>query len=102
MNFAYTANNINTTLGVSTVDQDTVFRVGSVSKLWTIVLFLVEEGLWPFQEPIVRFIPELHEAASKLQWDPRKRRDAIDYVRWGEISMGELASHLAGIARDCT
>jgi hypothetical protein len=27
LNFAYTADNINTTLGVSKVDQDTVFRV---------------------------------------------------------------------------
>ena len=102
LNFAYTANNINTTLGVGKVDQDTVFRVGSVSKLWTMVLFLVEEGLWPFQEPVIRFIPELREAASKLQWNPRKSRDAIDYVHWGEVSVGELASHLAGIARDCT
>lgn len=99
--FAYTADNINTTVGVSTVDQDTVFRIGSVSKLWTMVLFLVEEGLWPFQEPVARFVPELREAASELRWNPRKRRNGIDYVHWGEISIGELASHLAGIARDC-
>jgi CubicO group peptidase (beta-lactamase class C family) len=65
------------------------------------VLFLVEEGLWPFQEPVARFIPELGHAASELQWNPRKWRDGIDYVQWGEVSMGELASHLAGIARDC-
>lgn len=102
LNFGYTADNINTTLGVSTVDQDTVFRIGSVTKLWTMVLFLVEEGLWPFQEPVARFVPELREAASELQWAPRKRRDGIDYVHWGDISIGELASHLAGIARDCT
>ena len=101
LNFAYTADNINTTLGVSTVNQDTVFRIGSVSKLWTMVLLLAEEGLWPFQEPVARFIPELREAASELLWDPRKRRNGIDYVHWGEISIGELASHLAGIARDC-
>lgn len=101
LNFAYTADNINTTLGVSTVDQDTVFRVGSVSKLWTMVLFLAEEGLWPFQEPVAQFIPELREAASKLQWDPRKRRDGINHLDWGEVSIGELASHMAGVARDC-
>lgn len=101
LDFAYTADNINTTLGVSTVNQDTIFRIGSVSKLWTMVLFLVEEGLWPFQEPVARFVPELKDAASKLRWNPRKRRNGIDYVHWGEISIGELASHLAGIARDC-
>ncbi|CEJ59343.1 hypothetical protein PMG11_07971 [Penicillium brasilianum] len=100
LNFAYTADNINITLGVSTVDQDTVFRVGSVSKLWTMVLLLVEEGLWPFQEPVARFVPELREAASKLRWDPRKRRDGINHLDWGEVSIGELASHLAGVARD--
>ncbi|KAJ5368394.1 uncharacterized protein N7496_008154 [Penicillium cataractarum] len=100
LNFAYTADNINTTLGVSTVDQDTVFRVGSVSKLWTMVLLLIEEGLWPFQESVARFVPELHEAASKLQWDPRRRRDGINHLDWGEVSIRELASHMAGVARD--
>ncbi|KAF3388520.1 Beta-lactamase-like protein [Penicillium rolfsii] len=100
LTFAYTADNINTTLGVSKVDQDTVFRVGSVSKLWTMVLFLVEEGLWPFQEPVARFIPELARAAGELQWHPRKGSNSIDDVDWGHVSMGELASHLAGIARD--
>ncbi|KAJ5176200.1 uncharacterized protein N7482_002077 [Penicillium canariense] len=100
LSFSYTARSINTTLGVSTVDQDTVFRVGSVSKLWTMVLFLAEEGLWPFQEPVARFVPELRQAAIEVEQDPRKRWNNIDYVRWGDVTIGELASHLAGIARD--
>ncbi|EPS28756.1 hypothetical protein PDE_03702 [Penicillium oxalicum 114-2] len=100
MYFASTSETINTTIGVSSVTEDTVFRVGSVSKLFTVTLLLIEEGLWAFSEPIAKYVPELREAAEKLQWDPRNRRDTIDYVDWGAITIGELASHMAGIPRD--
>ena len=33
--------------------------------------------------------------------DPSLPLTGIDDVDWGHVSMGELASHLAGIARDC-
>ncbi|KAF7717343.1 Beta-lactamase domain-containing protein [Penicillium ucsense] len=98
--FAATSEHINTTLGVSSVDENTVFRVGSVSKIFTVTLLLMEEGLWAFSEPIAKYVPELREAAERLRWDPRRRRDAVDYVNWGSITIGELASHLAGIPRD--
>ena len=101
MYFASTSETVNTTIGVSSVTEDTVFRVGSVSKLFTVTLLLIEEGLWAFSEPIAKYVPELREAAEKLQWDPRNRRDTIDYVDWGAITIGELASHMAGIPRDC-
>lgn len=90
--WAYTADNLDPILGVRHVDQDTVFRVGSVSKLWAMYLFLVEAGIDTFGEPIVNYIPELQSAVSG---------DAIDSVQWANVTIGELASHLAGVGRDC-
>lgn len=90
--WTYTGNNLNPTLGVRHVDQNTVFRVGSVSKIWAMYLFLVKAGLEPFAEPITKYIPELQAAISG---------DAINSVQWANVTIGELASHLAGIGRDC-
>ncbi|KAJ5673797.1 hypothetical protein N7462_009236 [Penicillium macrosclerotiorum] len=100
LSFSYTGSDIDTTLGVSTVDENTVFRVGSVSKLWTILMFIAEEGLWTFQQPIARFVPELRRAAVELRHNRTRREDKVDYVQWDEITIGDLASHLAGIGRD--
>lgn len=101
LSLSYTADSINTTLGVSQVDENTVFRIGSTSKLWTMLLMLIENGLAPLQDPVAQYIPELQEAVIDLSLNSTKRQDGIDFTKWNEVTLGELASHLAGIARDC-
>lgn len=91
----------NATTGVTEVDENTVFRIGSASKLWTILLFLKEAGDVDFNQPIRKYVPELKEAAEELSKNTTMGKDAIDFARWGDITIGELASHQAGIARDC-
>jgi CubicO group peptidase (beta-lactamase class C family) len=90
--WTYTADNLDTKLGVSHVDQDSVFRVGSVSKLWAMTLFLAEAGIDTFSDPVAKYIPEIQSAVSG---------DAIDSVQWANVTIGDLASHLAGVGRDC-
>ncbi|KAJ5112335.1 hypothetical protein N7532_000380 [Penicillium argentinense] len=89
--WAYTSDDLDPKLGVRQVTQDTVFRVGSVSKIWAVYLFLVEEGFDPFAQPIANYVPELQAAVSG---------DAIDTLQWANVTIGELASHLAGVPRD--
>lgn len=84
------------TAGVEEVDSDTVYRVGSVSKLWTVYLFLLAAGDQSWNDPITNFIPELQEIA--LTQEP----DSTSNVDWESITVGALASHLAGIGRDPT
>lgn len=100
--FASTSKHINKTMGVSKVDEDTVFRLGSVSKLWTILMMLAERGLEPFSERIIKYVPELFLASIDMKVNQTKSDDRTDFVPWHDITVGELASHLAGIARDCT
>lgn len=99
--YAYTSNAINTTAGVSKVDENTVFRIASVSKLWMMLLFLMEKGISTFQEPIANYIPELQAAVANLQHNSTMMTDQIDFVQWDQITIGELAGQLAGIPRDC-
>ena len=84
--------------GVATVDSDTIYRIGSLSKLLTVYTYLIEVGDVSFNQPITKYVPELasyatsHAAALKT--------NEIDFVDWNSITIGALASHMAGISRD--
>lgn len=97
-NYHYTPDKLASqrTSGVEQVDSDTVYRVGSVSKLWTIYLYLLAAGDDSWNEPITSFIPELLDIAEAQDLDPTSNVD------WESITVGALASHLAGVGRDPT
>lgn len=101
LNYAYTAKEINTTIGVSKVDENTVFRIGSTSKMFPMFLLLIQGGFSILQDPISKYIPEIKAAAADLLRNTTKSKNGIDYTNWNDITVRELASHLAGIARDC-
>lgn len=98
---SYTADDVNKTLGVSQVDENTVFRIGSTSKLFTMFIMLIENGLASMQDPIAQYIPELRQAVNEMSHNATMSQNGIDFTKWNEVTIGELASHLAGIARDC-
>ncbi|PYI28273.1 beta-lactamase/transpeptidase-like protein [Aspergillus indologenus CBS 114.80] len=90
----YTAPNVNTSVGVGVVDANTVFRIGSGSKIWTVLLILIERGDTVFRDPVAKYVPEIRRLSTKPPGNE------IDSVRWNEVTIGQLASHLAGIPRD--
>ncbi|KAF2108523.1 beta-lactamase/transpeptidase-like protein [Lophiotrema nucula] len=75
------ANLVNTT---GPIGGDSVYRVGSFTKLLTIYLLLLEAGDGILHEPVTKYLPELK---GKDDWD--------------EMTVGALASHLGGLAADC-
>lgn len=87
--------------GVRNVDENTVFRIASCSKLWTVLLVLIEMGDESFSDPVAKYIPELKAAAARGKHHDKDRRDNINFVHWDEVTIGELASQLSGITRDC-
>ncbi|KAE9381499.1 putative beta-lactamase [Stipitochalara longipes BDJ] len=82
--------------GVKSVDSNTVFRIGSLTKLFTVYTFLIEAGDARFNDPVVNYVPELLEAAQALD----STVDSLNNVAWDDITVGELASHMADIGRD--
>ncbi|KAE8136501.1 beta-lactamase/transpeptidase-like protein [Aspergillus pseudotamarii] len=101
LEYYHTAPSIqNSTVGVREVDADTVFRIGSVSKLWTVLMLLIEKGDASFSEPVAKYVPELRDAAIELSHNATMRDDEIDHLRWDEVTIGELASHMAGVIRE--
>ncbi|KAH7250862.1 beta-lactamase/transpeptidase-like protein, partial [Fusarium tricinctum] len=80
--------------GTHTVNDTTIYRIGSISKLLTAYLYLIEVGDTSFSEPITQYVPELAALPAK------KQGSAIQEVDWDVITIGALASHMAGIPRD--
>lgn len=77
---------------MANVNRDTLYRVGSITKLLTIYVILAESGLEYWYEPISNHIPELARASVESR---------VRDVRWSEITLGALAAHLGGISRSC-
>lgn len=90
-------------VGVPSINQHSIFRIASVSKVFSVWTFLMEVGDGHFNEPITKYIPELR-AVTNSTWPTTRNQndiyDDIDHVRWEEVTLGQLASHAAGIPRD--
>jgi CubicO group peptidase (beta-lactamase class C family) len=76
------------------VDADTVYRIGSLTKIFTVFTFLLEAGDVHFNSPVTNYVPELAALAKNTSGN------AITRIAWEDITIGELASHMAGIASD--
>lgn len=94
-NFHHSSPSLNSSVGVKTVDSNSIYRIGSISKLFTVYLLLIEAGDVNFHDPITKFVPELL-AATGASSD-----DDLDIVDWNSVTIGNIASHMSGIGRDC-
>ncbi|GLI75995.1 hypothetical protein PoHVEF18_004261 [Penicillium ochrochloron] len=90
--FFHTAPTVNRT-GAQLVTPQTQFRLGSVTKLFTVLAMLLHEKEFDWMTPISHHIPELlsHKASAEYDGFP---------VRWEHVSLDSLASQLGGIPRD--
>lgn len=81
--------------GPKTVNADSVYRIGSLTKVFTVLTFLINAGERHWYEPVTTYISELAQAATTLN----ATQDPVDYVNWNDVTISDLASHLAGIGR---
>lgn len=81
--------------GVQKVDSSTVYRIGSISKAWTVYIWLLAVGDSAFNDPITKYVPEIAEYAAS-----HPATDDVNIVDWNSITVGALASQLSGISRD--
>jgi CubicO group peptidase (beta-lactamase class C family) len=83
--------------GVKNVDSNSIYRIGSITKLFTVYTYLLQTGFKYFDEPITKFVPELLEATRTRN----SSDNPIDNVAWEDITIRDLASYMADIGRDC-
>ncbi|KFX92989.1 hypothetical protein O988_07063 [Pseudogymnoascus sp. VKM F-3808] len=77
--------------GVKRIDSDSIYRLGSVSKVLTVYTFLAAVGDVSFNEPITKYIPELAAYAAQ-----HAGGDEIDFMDWDSVTIGSLTSQLSG------
>lgn len=98
LDFHHTSGSLNISAGsTSKITSDTVYRIGSVSKLFTVYALLLNNGTHYWNRPVTDFIPELKHAAQHAP----QNSTVIDWVQWDQVTVGALASQLSGIGRDC-
>jgi len=78
-------------LGTTNIDEDTIYRVGSVSKLMP-VLALLQNGEVSVEDPVTKYLPSLRNATGTSE---------VLSVSWDDITIGALMSHLSGLSTDC-
>lgn len=94
--YQYTSSFLNKTAGsTSKVTKDSVYRVGSISKLFTVYALLLNNGFEYWDRPVTDFVPELGRFTNASNDVPE-----TDRVLWEEVTIGSLASQLSGIGRD--
>ncbi|KAK4248994.1 D-alanyl-D-alanine-carboxypeptidase/endopeptidase AmpH [Corynascus novoguineensis] len=80
--------------GVRETSADAVYRLGSLTKVFTVYTWLVQDGDVKWNEPITKYVPELAAAADSARDDP------VAHVPWDEVTIGALAGQLSGAIRD--
>ncbi|KAI1820681.1 beta-lactamase/transpeptidase-like protein [Xylaria intraflava] len=83
------------TTGTSDVNSETIYRVGSISKIFAI-LSVLTEGQMKLEDPITKYVPEL----LSLKSEAKPAANAITTVSWDEVTIGSLTTHLSGISAD--
>ncbi|RYP62175.1 hypothetical protein DL769_007416 [Monosporascus sp. CRB-8-3] len=79
------------TTGVKEVDGDTIYRLGSNTKIFTMLTFLHEAGESYLNDPVSKWVPELADRAAG---------DPISDTDWDSITLGSLANQMSGLVRD--
>ncbi|KAF5684978.1 beta-lactamase-like 1 [Fusarium denticulatum] len=90
----YVPPSMKNSLTSGTLNNDTVFRVGSVSKLLTVYILLAEVGMKHMNDPVTKWVPELALVARKNKGDHTRK------VQWDEVTIGQLSGHMSGISRN--
>ncbi|KAM3465449.1 hypothetical protein NHJ6243_001725 [Beauveria neobassiana] len=91
VDYHHSPGNLNVSAGsAARVDADTVYRIGSISKLFTAYALLVNQGRKWWDKPVSEILPELGEQ--------REERGDGAQTRWGEVTVGALASQMGGVS----
>ena len=82
------------------IDRETIYRVGSVSKLFTdvAVMQLVEQGLLDLDAPVQKYLPDF--APRKNSEDKGSDNNSLNKSDAETITLRQLMSHRSGLVRE--
>lgn len=77
-------------IGTKAIDDHTIYRVGSLSKLMPVLAVLQSNSI-NMEDSVLKYIPELKKLKSS---------DHINGIAWEDVTVGSLANHLSGLSTD--
>ncbi|KAE8371318.1 beta-lactamase/transpeptidase-like protein [Aspergillus bertholletiae] len=80
---------------VTHASKDSIYRIGGLTQIFTIWATLIEAGDIIWNESVTKYLPDLAKISENAT------HDAIQYVDWQDVTVGNLASHMAGLVRNC-
>ena len=97
LQYHYTSAEVaNSTVGITNVDGDSIYRVASISKLVTAYAAELNLDARDWDRPITDFVPTL---AQYTQKNPGEK-DPVNIIQWDQVTLAALGSQLAGTPRD--
>ena len=94
--YHYAAPDLNGSLTSGVLNDETMYRIGSLSKLLTVYTLLAEVGDGRLDDAVTKYVPELAATVGEIN-----EMNELDTIKWKEITIRALGSHLSGIPRDC-
>ncbi len=83
--------------GTKIIDSNTIYRIGSISKVYTVLAVLRLRDKINWDDPVTKYVPELNQIADN-HGGPVNH---LTTVQWKHITIGALAGQLSGLGRDC-
>ncbi|KFY61811.1 hypothetical protein V496_04869 [Pseudogymnoascus sp. VKM F-4515 (FW-2607)] len=97
LQFHYTSPEIaNAPNGTNKVDGDTIYRMASVTKAFTVLAGLLELNSTHWDRPITDFVPTLASYTQKASGED----DPTHITEWDKVTLSALAAQIAGVPRD--
>ena len=81
--------------GTHNVDADSIYRVASVTKLFTVLAGMIEFKHGEWDRPLTDFVPELAEYARKHPGQD----EPVRTVQWDKVTLAALGAQMAGVPR---
>lgn len=85
--YAHSASALDSSLTAGVLNDQTIFRTGSVSKLYTAYAIIVQAGIEVLDHPVTQYLPELAG---------NSRQDSLTKIIWEDVTVGALAAHQGG------
>ncbi|KAI2628215.1 beta-lactamase/transpeptidase-like protein [Xylaria nigripes] len=83
---------LDTNRGASVIGSETIYRIGSISKIFA-VLSVLTQGQMKLEDPITKYVPELRDFMSEAVPEANN----ITAVNWDQVTAGSLRTHMSSI-----
>lgn len=88
--YSHVGKSMEKTLTTGELNDNTIARIGSVTKMFTVYAIIAKAGMGVFSDPVTKYLPELKSTSNS------STRSPLDGINWDDITVGALAEQQAG------